>query len=288
MEHGHATLISVLCPLRLLSAGPYRSGLHGTTHDQAQPVGAQCRPRHCVFDVFWGNSLQQRDCGKSFGTGVSQPLILSPPPQLYRSPQAGHTQDVLFIVVTSLLLLLEPTIPVEGYRYLCSYGRQTRRRYTHRNWCPYTPRKLHVPKINMPPSLKWWAVFLLAYTAMCLTTPTTSASPIIHQCHFAPPIGYTPLSPYNHRYTTSWVLMCGDVHPNPGQRRIHILNNRTRCLCATSPPTRRRCMRQTVVDQDTPGPKTTAAHHMAPQHGHEAGVVERAGHTGNNPPPTMG
>ena len=41
-------------------------------------------------------------------------------------------------------------------------------------------------------------------------------------------------SPHNTRYNNNWVLQCGDVHPNPGHRRIYQL--RRDCRDVPGPP----------------------------------------------------
>ena len=41
-------------------------------------------------------------------------------------------------------------------------------------------------------------------------------------------------SPYHKRYNIKWVLRCGDVHPNPGHRRMfHLLRD---CHLVPGPP----------------------------------------------------
>ena len=132
------------------------------------------------------------------------------------------------IAIMALLLLLAPT-HTEGPVYLLPVNRRVRRQYTP----PLRHRHGYARGPN-PHSYRIWQPGLLLLYIVCFyhtpTAPITAAP-----CRYHAPVTITTVtSPYNTRYNTNWVLQCGDVHPNPGHRRIYQL--RQGCRDVQGPP----------------------------------------------------
>ena len=132
------------------------------------------------------------------------------------------------IAMMALLLLLAPT-HTKGPVYLLPVNRRVRRQYTP----PLRHRHGYARGPN-PHSYRIWRPSLLLLYIVCFfhtpTAPTTAAP-----CRYHAPVSITTVtSPYNTRYNTNWVLQCGDVHPNPGHRRIYQL--RQGCRDVRGPP----------------------------------------------------
>ena len=66
-----------------------------------------------------------------------------------------------------------------------------------------------------------------------LTAPITG---VPSRYYHAPVSNTTVTSPHNTRYNNNWVLQCGDVHPNPGQRRIYQLRRGCRDVLGSPVP----------------------------------------------------
>ena len=134
------------------------------------------------------------------------------------------------IAITALLLLLVPTTHTEGPVYLLPINRGVRRRYTPplRHWhnCSRGP--------NLHGYLMWRPGLLLLYIACFFHTPTAPITGVPSRYYRAPVSITTVTSPHNTRYNNNWVLQCGDVHPNPGHRRIYQL--RRGCRDVPGPP----------------------------------------------------
>ena len=132
------------------------------------------------------------------------------------------------IAIMALLLLLAPT-HTEGPVYLLPVNWRVRRRYTP----PLRHRHGYVRGPNPHSYRIWQPGLLLLYIACFFHTPTApiTAAP----CRYHAPLTITTVtSPYNTRYNTNLVLQCGDVHPNPGDRRIYQL--RQGCRDVRGPP----------------------------------------------------
>ena len=132
------------------------------------------------------------------------------------------------IAIMALLLLLAPT-HTEGPVYLLPVNRRVRRRYTP----PLRHRHGYARGPNPHSYRIWQPGLLLLYIVCFFHTPTApiTAAP----CRYHAPVTITTVtSPYNTRYNTNWVLQCGDVHPNPGHRRIYQL--RRGCRDVRGPP----------------------------------------------------
>ena len=110
----------------------------------------------------------------------------------------------------------------------------------------------------------------------------------IHRCHFTARPVDRPITPKNRCYNTSWALICGSVHPNPGQRRICQLNNSTCSLQGPPVPVQdaEAYARQLVTN--SAGPTTPTAGHTRHQYRHEDCNMERPGRPGHPESPTMG
>ena len=98
----------------------------------------------------------------------------------------------------------------------------------HRHNCP-------------PPTLSahhsyhiWRPCLFLLYIACFFHTPTALDTGVPSRYYRAPVSIATVTSPHNTRYNNNWVLQCGDVHPNPGHRRIYQL--RRDCRNVPGPP----------------------------------------------------
>ena len=97
--------------------------------------------------------------------------------------------------------------------------RRVRRRYTpslrhrHGNKRGPTPHSYHI----------WRPCLFLLYIACFFHTPTGPDTGVPSRYYRAPVSIATVTSPHNTRYNNNRVLQCGDVHPNPGHRRIYQL-----------------------------------------------------------------
>ena len=125
-----------------------------------------------------------------------------------------------FIAIFALHLLLSPPTHMEGPVHLLPMMRRMRRRYT----LPPPPLQTQKQAGFCPPQLPYVAA--LPITALfCLFLLHTERS----QHGGTNPYYNTLLqsisvnSPHNTPYNSKWVLQCGDVHPNPGHRRIYQL-----------------------------------------------------------------
>ena len=135
-----------------------------------------------------------------------------------------------FIAVLALHLLLVPITYMEGPILLLPMIRRVRRRYT------LPPRYRHHNKQDPAPHnyRVWRPCMLLLYIACFFDTPTAPSTGIPARYYHAPVPSTTVISPHNTRYNNKWVLQCGDVHPNPGHRRIYQL--RRDCRHVPRPP----------------------------------------------------
>ena len=90
------------------------------------------------------------------------------------------------------------------------------------------PQILTLPS---PTASVWlWLYLMLLWLG---ATHTTLPWPAMHSCRWYPRMTHPciqPTSRCNQRHNATWILVCGDVHPNPGQRKIHRLNDHTRAL----------------------------------------------------------
>ena len=87
------------------------------------------------------------------------------------------------------------------------------------------------PTTHTPTMCYWFFQLLNCMSITPMAVPRHELTRTI--VHRYPDTAYRwdqPISPYNHRNNATWVLICGDVHPNLGQRRIHRLNNHGRAL----------------------------------------------------------
>ena len=133
------------------------------------------------------------------------------------------------IAIMALLLLLAPT-HTEGPVYLLPVNRRVRRRYTptlrHRHGYSRGPN---------PHSYRIWRPSLLLLYIVCFFhTPTAPITGAPCRYYHTPVSITTVTSPYNTLYNTNRVLQCGDVHRNPGHRRIYQL--RRGCRDVRGPP----------------------------------------------------
>ena len=134
------------------------------------------------------------------------------------------------IAITALLLLLAPTTHTEGPVYLLPVNRRVRRRYT-----PPLRHRHGYSRGPTPQGYQMWrpGLFLL-YIACFFHTPTAPDTGVPSRYYRTPVSITTVTSPHNIRYNNNWVLQCGDVHPNPGHRRIYQL--RRGCRDVLGPP----------------------------------------------------
>ena len=80
----------------------------------------------------------------------------------------------------------------------------------------------------------WRPCLLLLHIACFFHTPT-APSTRVPSCYYRAPVSIaTVTSPHDTRYNNNRVLQCGDVHPNPGHRRIYEL--RRDCCLVPGPP----------------------------------------------------
>ena len=135
-----------------------------------------------------------------------------------------------FIAIMALRLLLVPTTHTEGQVILLPMIWRVRRRYTlplrHRHGNKRGPSP-HNYRILRP-------CLLLLYIACFFHTPTAPSTGVPSRCYHTPVSIPTVTSPHNTRFNNNWVLQCGDVHPNPGHRRIYQL--RRDCRQVPGPP----------------------------------------------------
>ena len=134
------------------------------------------------------------------------------------------------IAITALLLLLAPTTYTEGPVYLLPVNRRIRRRHAP----PLRHRHGYSRGPNLHSYRTWRPGLLLLYIAYFFHTPTAPITGVPSRYYHAPVSITTVTSPHNTRYNNNWVLQCGDVHPNPGQRRIYQL--RRGCRDVLGPP----------------------------------------------------
>ena len=99
---------------------------------------------------------------------------------------------------------------------------------------PHQSKRKHKQALASHNYYTWRPRLLLLYAACFFTTPTVPTT--ITQTHHynTPALNISVTSPCNTRYNSNWVLQCGDVHPNPGHRRIHQL--RRDCRLVPGPP----------------------------------------------------
>ena len=135
------------------------------------------------------------------------------------------------IAIVALQLLQYPNIHMGGPVYLQPIVRRARRRYV----LPHHPKRKHkqAPGYNRHHHT-WRSCLLLLYVAIFFTTPTAPTMITITHCYNTLPHNTSVVRPYNTRYNSDWVLRCGDVHPNPGHRRIYHL--RRDCRLVPGPP----------------------------------------------------
>ena len=134
------------------------------------------------------------------------------------------------IAITAVLLLLAPTTHTEGPVYLLPVNRRVRRQYTP----PLRHRHGYSRGPNLHSYHMWRPGLLLLYIACFFHTLTAPITGVPSRYYLAPVPITTVTSPYNTRYNNNWVLQCGDVHPNPGHRRIYQL--RRGCRDVLGPP----------------------------------------------------
>ena len=131
-----------------------------------------------------------------------------------------------FIAIMALHLLLVPTTHTEGPVLLLPMIRRVRRRYTlplghrHGNKRGPTPHNYRM----------WRPYLLLLYIACFFHTPTAPSTGVPSRYYRAPVSIATVTRPHNTRFHNTWVLQCGDVHPNPGHRRIYQLRRDCRLV----------------------------------------------------------
>ena len=93
----------------------------------------------------------------------------------------------------------------------------------------YTPPLRHRHKYSRGPNLHgyqiWRPGLLLLYIACFFNTPTAPITGMPSRYYHAPVSITTVTSLHNTRFNNSWVLQCGDVHPNPGHSRIYQLRH---------------------------------------------------------------
>ena len=132
-----------------------------------------------------------------------------------------------FIARMALHLLLVPTTHAEGPILLLPMIRRVHRRYAlplrhrHGNKRGPTPHNYHM----------WRPCLLLPYITCFFHTPTAPNTGVPSSYYRALVSIATVTSPHNTCFNNNWVLQCGDVHPNPGHRRIYQL----RCDCRIVP-----------------------------------------------------
>ena len=135
-----------------------------------------------------------------------------------------------FVAVIALHLLLVPTTHMEGPVLLLPMIRKVRRRYA------LPPRYRRNNQQDLAPHnyRMWRPSMLLLYFACFFHTPTAPTTRVPTHYYHAPVPSTSVISPHNTHYNNKWVLQCGDVHPNPGHRRIYQL--RRGCRLVLGPP----------------------------------------------------
>ena len=124
-----------------------------------------------------------------------------------------------FIAVMALHLLLVPTTHMDGPILLLPMIRRVRRRYTLPLRYSHDNKQDHAPHNYR----MWRPCMLLLYIACFFHTPTAPITGVPTCYHHAPVPSTTIISPHNTPFNNKCFLQCGDVHPNPGHRRIYQL-----------------------------------------------------------------
>ena len=141
-----------------------------------------------------------------------------------------------FIAIVALQLLVYPNTLMGGPVYLHPIIRRARRRYILLH---HSKRKSKQAPVSHN-YCTWWPCLLLLYAACFFTTPTAPTTTTQTHYYNTLTLNISVTNPYNTRYNNNWVLQCGDVHPNPGHRKIYQLRRDCRLVPGPRPPPRHR------------------------------------------------